>query len=381
MRKNPGRSDMSGMERMEMREEILKNIRKVEPYVPGEQPQNRVVKLNTNENPYPPAPGVERALREMDTDRLRLYPDPTADALVSVLAEYSGLRKDQIFVGVGSDDVISMCFLTFFNSGKPILFPDITYSFYKVWAELYRIPYVCPKLDAEFRIVKEEYYRENGGVIFPNPNAPTAVYEDLDFVEDILEHNPGVVVIVDEAYVDFAGKSAVKLIEKYENLIVVQTFSKSRSLAGMRIGYAMGRPELIRYLQDVKYSFNSYTMNQTSLVCGVEAVKDQEYFTRTVEKIVETREWAKEEFAARGFEFTDSRTNFIFARHPRYAGKELFEMLKKNQIYVRYWGSERIEQYLRITVGTKEEMQQLFACLDRYMEQAEKGSFCSADRT
>lgn len=352
---------------MEINPRIIKNIRKVDPYVPGEQPQRKVIKLNTNENPYPPAPGVERALREMDTDRLRLYPDPSANELVSALAEHYGVGTDQVFVGVGSDDVLSMCFLTFFNSEKPILFPDITYSFYKVWAELYRIPYECPKLDENFRIMKEDYYRENGGVIFPNPNAPTAIYEELGFVEDILIHNPDSVVIVDEAYIDFAGKSALELIGRYSNLIVVQTFSKARSMAGMRIGYAISSPVLIRYLNDVKYSFNSYTMNQTSIVCGKEAVKDLAYFEKTTKKIVETREWAKEELRKLGFEFPDSRANFIFARHPRYDAGELFEALKKQDIYVRHWDSERIRQYLRITVGTREEMEALFAAIGAYM--------------
>lgn len=353
---------------MELNSNIINNIRRVEPYVPGEQPQNKVVKLNTNENPYPPAPGVERVLKEMDTDRLRLYPDPSAEVLAKSLAEYYGVGKNQVFVGVGSDDVLSMCFLTFFNGEKPILFPDITYSFYKVWAELYRIPYECPKLDDHFRIVKEDYYKENGGVIFPNPNAPTAVYEELDFVEDIIAHNRDVVVIVDEAYVDFAGKSAMELIEKYDNLIVVQTFSKSRSMAGMRIGYAISNPTLIKYLNDVKYSFNSYTMNQTALICGVEAVKDREYFQKTIDKIVETREWTKEELRKLGFVFPDSQANFIFAKHPEYDAKELFEALKKENIYVRYWGSSRIKQYLRITIGTKEEMELLFTFLKKYMK-------------
>lgn len=352
---------------MGLNPKLINNIRKVEPYVPGEQPQNQVIKLNTNENPYPPAPGVERALREMDADGLRLYPDPSAEKLVSALAGHYRVGADQIFVGVGSDDVLSMCFLTFFNSLKPILFPDITYSFYKVWAELYRIPYKCPKLDRNFQMVKEDYYRENGGIIFPNPNAPTAIYEELGFVEDIIAHNRDVIVIVDEAYIDFAGKSALELIEKYDNLIVVQTFSKSRSMAGMRIGYAISNPALIKYLNDVKYSFNSYTMNQTSIACGVEAVKDQEYFEKTTGKIVETREWAKGELKKLGFEFPDSRTNFIFAMHPQYDAGELFEALKKREIYVRHWDSERIRQYLRITVGTREEMKQLFAALQEYL--------------
>lgn len=351
-----------------MNPNLLKQIRTVEPYVPGEQPQEKVIKLNTNENPYSPAPGVERALREMDTDRFRLYPDPAAELLVKALAKEHDVNEDQIFVGVGSDDVLSMCFLTFFNSEQPILFPDITYSFYKVWAELYRIPYMCPKLDENFRMAKEDYYQENGGIIFPNPNAPTAIYENLDFVEDILKQNPDVIVIVDEAYIDFAGKSAVELIGKYDNLIVVQTFSKSRSMAGMRIGYAISNPELIRYLNDVKYSFNSYTMNLTSIVCGVEAVRDKAYFEKTTAQIIETREWAKEELAKLGFEFLDSQANFIFAMHPKYDAKELFEALKKAHIYVRHWNSDRIAQYLRITIGTREEMETLFSFLREYLK-------------
>ena len=343
------------------------NIRKVEPYVPGEQPQNKVIKLNTNENPYPPSPKVTEALAKMDTDRFRLYPDPTCGPLVEALAEFYHVDRDQVFVGVGSDDVLSMCFLTFFNSRKPILFPDITYSFYKVWAELYRIPYECQRLDGNFRIVKEDYYKENGGVIFPNPNAPTAIYEELDFVEDIIRANPDVIVIVDEAYIDFAGRSALELIDKYENLIVVQTFSKARSMAGMRIGYAISNPVLIKYLNDAKYSFNSYTMNQAALVCGAEAVKDREYFEEGIRKIIETREWAKDRLARLGFICLDSSANFIFAMHPDYDAKELFEEMKANGIYVRYWGSERIEQYMRITIGTREEMEELFRFLEKYM--------------
>lgn len=343
------------------------NIRKVEPYVPGEQPQNKVIKLNTNENPYPPSPKVTEALAKMDTDRFRLYPDPTCGPLVEALAEFYHVDRDQVFVGVGSDDVLSMCFLTFFNSRKPILFPDITYSFYKVWAELYRIPYECQRLDGNFRIVKEDYYKENGGIIFPNPNAPTAIYEELDFVEDIIRANPDVIVIVDEAYIDFAGRSALELIDKYENLIVVQTFSKARSMAGMRIGYAISNPVLIKYLNDAKYSFNSYTMNQAALVCGTEAVKDREYFEEGIRKIIETREWAKDRLARIGFICLDSSANFIFAMHPDYDAKELFEEMKANGIYVRYWGSERIEQYMRITIGTREEMEELFRFLEKYM--------------
>lgn len=347
--------------------EYEKNIRKVEPYVPGEQPQNKVIKLNTNENPYPPSPKVAKALEEMEADRLRLYPDPTCGPLTEVLADFYHVKPNQVFVGVGSDDVLAMCFLTFFNSRKPIFFPDITYSFYKVWAELYRIPYECQKLDENFRIVKEDYYKENGGIIFPNPNAPTSIYEKLEVVEDILCNNQEVIVIIDEAYVDFAGRSAIELIDRYENLIVVQTFSKARSMAGMRIGYAISNPRLIKYLNDAKYSFNSYTMNQAALICGVEAVKDREYFEESLHKIINTRQWAKGRFEELGFRCLDSRANFVFVTHPKYDAKELFEALKENGIYVRYWGSERIEQYLRITIGTREEMEALFEFLVKYM--------------
>lgn len=352
------------------------NIRKVEPYVPGEQPQGNVIKLNTNENPYPPAPGVRTALQNVDTDLMRRYPDPTAGELVHTLAEYYGVKDEQVFVGVGSDDVLAMCFLTFFNSQKSILFPDITYSFYKVWAELYRIPYECPQVDSQFRIVKEDYYKENGGVIFPNPNAPTSIYEELDFVEDILQHNQDVIVIVDEAYVDFAGKSALELIDRYDNLIVVQTFSKARSMAGMRIGYAISNPTLSKYLNDAKYSFNSYTMNQTSLVCGVEAVKDRTYFEEQTAKIIETREWSKKQLSALGFVFPDSRANFIFAKHPEFDAKELFEALKKENIYVRFLGGSRIKDYLRISIGTRQEMEMLISFLKTYIEEHKEIRTC-----
>ena len=343
-------------------------IRSVVPYTPGEQPNRpNMIKLNTNENPYPPAPGVRDVLDHFDEDRLRLYPDPTAGTLVGALADYYHVGKDQVFTGVGSDDVLAIAFMTFFNSDKPIFFPDITYSFYPVWADLFKVPYETKPLKEDFSICPQDYYPANGGVIFPNPNAPTGLYEDLADVEDIIAHNQDVIVIVDEAYVDFAGRSALELIDKYENLIIVQTFSKARSMAGMRIGYAISNPTLIKYLNDAKYSFNSYTMNQTSLVCGVETVKDKAYFEECVNKIIETREWAKEELKNLGFRCLNSKSNFIFAMHPDYDAKELFEALKENDIYVRFWGSERIEQYMRITVGTREEMEAMFAFLKKYM--------------
>lgn len=346
-----------------------KYVRKVVPYVPGEQPdKENMIKLNTNENPYPPAPGVARALAEMKADSLRLYPDPAASSLVKVLAEYYKLGEDQVFVGVGSDDVLAMAFLTFFNSDKPILFPAISYSFYKVWADLYRIPYECPALDADFRIRPEDYERENGGVVFPNPNAPTAVFLPLDQVERILRHNPNAVVIVDEAYIDFGGESAVKLTDRYENLLVVQTFSKSRSLAGMRIGYAMGNPKLIRALNDVKYSFNSYTMNRTTLALGVEAVKDEAYFREKLAKIVATRNRVSGRMKELGFEFPESYANFLFASHKRIPAKELFAALREQDIYVRYFDTPGIDNYLRITVGTDEEMDAFLNFVEEYQK-------------
>lgn len=345
-----------------------RNIRKVVPYTPGEQPnQPDMIKLNTNENPYPPAPKVQQVLKEMDAGDLRLYPDPSAGALVKAIADYYGLNEDQVFVGVGSDDVLAMSFLTFFNGEKPVLFPDITYSFYDVWAELFRIPYERPALDDSFHIKKEDYFKENGGIIFPNPNAPTGVEFPLQDIEEILKANPGAVVIVDEAYIDFGAHSALPLISKYDNLLVVQTFSKSRSMAGMRIGFACGNPVLIKYLNDVKYSFNSYTMNRTSLAAGVAAIGDRDYFEDTCQKIMDTREWTQKELKALGFTFQDSKANFIFAAHKTCPAKQIFEALRAKHIYVRYFAKPRIDNYLRITIGTREEMEQLIRFLKEYL--------------
>ena len=344
------------------------NIRKVVPYVPGEQPnRTNMVKLNTNENPYPPAPGVIKAMREFDADRLRMYPDPTAYNLVHAIADYYGVQDNQVFTGVGSDDVLAMCFMTFFNSKKPILFPDITYSFYDVWAEEFRIPYKRIALDADFDIQAADYAQENGGVIFPNPNAPTGKLMQLDEIEEIIKLNQDVIVIVDEAYIDFGGKSALPLINKYDNLLVVATFSKSRSLAGMRIGYAFGQPQLIQYLNDVKYSFNSYTMNQLTIAMGAEAVRDKEYFEETRNKIIATRERFKKEMKELGYVFSDSMSNFLFVTHPELSMEALFEDLKEQDIYVRHFNKpERIRNYLRISIGTDDEMDTLLAFLRNY---------------
>lgn len=354
------------------------NVRKVVPYVPGEQPkQANVIKLNTNECPYPPSPNVEKALREFDTDRLRLYPDPGSTMLVDSLAEYYGVEKDRIFVGVGSDDVLAMAFLTFFNSDKPILFPNITYSFYDVWADLYRIPYQCPPLDENFHIRKEDYIggsnaqgtgtAENGGIVIANPNAPTGVALDMASIEEIIQANRDVVVIVDEAYIDFGGTSVLPLIDKYDNLLVVQTFSKSRAMAGIRIGYAFGSPKLISYLNDAKYSFNSYTMNALTIALGTEAVKDDVYFKEITGKVMATRERVQKQLRELGFTFEDSSANFVFATHESIPAKELFTMLREQGIYVRYWDKQIIGNYLRISIGTDAEMDALIEALRTYI--------------
>lgn len=343
------------------------NIRRVVPYVPGEQPKfSNIIKLNTNENPYPPSPKVKEALKQLDTADLRLYPDPACEDLVNAIAAYYGLAPEQVFVGVGSDDVLAMTFMTCFNSQKPILFPDITYSFYDVWADMLRIPYTQIPLADDFTIRKEDYYRENGGIVFPNPNAPTGEELAQEDIEDIVRHNPDSVVIVDEAYVDFGAVSALPLIEKYDNVLIVQTFSKSRSLAGMRIGFAMGNPKLISYINDVKYSFNSYTMDRTALTAGKASIEDKAYFDETVQKVVDVREWTKKELKRLGFVFGDSKANFILAGHPDYPAAELFAALREEHIIVRYFNKPRINNFLRISVGTREEMQKLIDFLEKY---------------
>ena len=349
------------------------NVRTVIPYVPGEQPKRKdIIKLNTNECPYAPAPGIKKALEAYEIDALRLYPDPNTADLVNALADTYKVDSENVFVGVGSDDVLAMAFLTFFNSGKKILFPDITYSFYDVWADLYRIPYEMQPLDEDFCIRKEDYFKDNGGIIFPNPNAPTGVDMPLSDIEEIIAKNPDVVVIVDEAYVDFGCKSALPLIEKYDNVLVVQTFSKSRALAGIRIGYAFGSKKLIKYLNDVKFSFNSYTMNRLTTVVGCACLEDKSYFEECVLKVISTRERSKQRLAELGFSFGDSKANFIFASHKSVSAKDIFEALKEAGIYVRYWNKPRINNHLRISIGTDEEMDTMLDFLEKYLQKCEE---------
>lgn len=342
------------------------NLRTIEPYVPGEQPNlPDMIKLNTNENPYPPSPKVVEVLKSFDCDSLRLYPDPNSQLLADALAKRYGLASDQVFLGVGSDDVLAIAFMTFFNSKKPVLFPDITYSFYDVWAELFQIPYERPALDEHFDLIREDYYKENGGVVIANPNAPTGVLQNIDFLRDVIEHNRDVVVIIDEAYADFSESSALELTKEYDNVLIVQTYSKSRALAGMRIGYAMGNPELIKAMNDVRYSYNSYPMTRLSVALCVAALEDETYFQDIVAKVVETREWTKEQLKRLGFSFRDSRTNFIFAAHESVPAVQIFDALREKHIFVRHFSQKRIDNYLRISIGTREEM-------ERFIEETEK---------
>lgn len=340
-------------------------VRTVTPYTPGEQPKETdIIKLNTNENPYPPSPAVLRALAETEEESLRRYPDPKASALVDAIAKRHDVDREQVFVGVGSDDVLAMAFLTFFNGDKEILFPDISYSFYPVWAEAFRIPYRQVALDADLAITPADYAAENGGVIFPNPNAPTGIAMPLEAVEEIVRANEQSLVIVDEAYVEFGAASALPLALRYDNLLVVRTFSKSRAMAGARIGYAIGCAELIRALNAFKYAFNSYTLSAMQIRIGAASIEDEAYYKEKIEAVVRTREWAKSEFRKRGFCFPDSQANFLFVTHETRSARALYEALRERRIYTRYFAAPRIDNYLRVTIGTEEEMRALFAALD-----------------
>ena len=346
------------------------NLRKIAPYVPGEQPKNmnKVIKLNTNENPYPAAPGAEEIACNLKDKDMRLYPPTDAGKLSKAIAGYYGIDHKNIFVGVGSDDVLATAFLTCFNSEKPILFPDVTYSFYDVWAALYKIPYKTVPLDDNFKIIKEDYLQENGGIVTANPNAQTSIAMPLADVEFIVKNNPDVVVIIDEAYVDFGGESAIPLLKKYENLMVVQTFSKSRSMAGMRIGYAFASDKIIQAMNDVKFSINSYTMNYPAVEMGVAAIEDEEYYKATIAKIVKTRKKAVEELTKLGFKVLDSSTNFLFISHKGVKAKDIFADLRSRGIFVRHWDKPRIDNYLRVTIGTDAQMKKLYEALKEILK-------------
>ncbi len=342
-------------------------IRNLEPYVPGEQPkQGGITKLNTNENPFPPSPAVNRVLQGFQADRLRLYPDPDCSQLKQSLAEHFGLKVDQVFVGNGSDEVLAHTFMAFFRQPQPLLMPQFTYSFYQVYCDLYGIEAQLMPLGDGFTIDLDTYSTANGGIIFANPNAPTSRALTLSEIEPLLQRNTDTVVVVDEAYVDFGAESAVSLINQYPNLLVIQTFSKSRSLAGMRVGYAFGHPDLIAGLERVKNSFNSYPLDMLAIETAVAALEDKVYFEQTTQQIIRTREWTTEQLQQLGFESLPSKTNFLFTQHRSEPAAELMQFLRNQDILVRYFSKPGIDNYLRITIGTQDEMQRLVDALKKH---------------
>lgn len=339
-------------------------VRDLKPYVPGEQPRlSNLVKLNTNENPYPPSPKVLDAIRGELGASLRLYPDPNSELLKLAAARDQGIGTNQVFVGNGSDEVLAHAFQALLKHPRPILFPDITYSFYPVYCGLYDIAYETVPLTESFEIRIEDYLRPNGGIVFPNPNAPTGRVLALADIETLLSRNADSVVIVDEAYIDFGGESATALVNRFPNLLVIQTLSKSRSLAGLRVGFAFGDPGLIEALERVKGSFNSYPLDRLAIVGGVAAFDDRDHFEWSRQSIMWTRQWVSQALADLGFEVLPSAANFVFARHPRYDGGELAAALRERHIIVRHFKLPRIDQFLRITVGTEEECQILLEAL------------------
>lgn len=339
-------------------------VRGLVPYVPGEQPKvANLVKLNTNENPYPPSPKVLEAMHAAVNDSLRLYPDPDASQLKKAIADYYGVDSAQVFVGNGSDEVLAHVFMSFFKQTHPILFPDISYSFYKVYCGLYEIDYKTIPLNTQFQIDVDDYQHLNGGIIFPNPNAPTGCVLSLTAIERLLQTNPDSVVVVDEAYIDFGGETAISLVNQYPQLLVTQTLSKSRSLAGLRVGLAIGQTHLIDALERVKNSFNSYPMDKLAIAGGVAAFEDKAYFQQTCQAIIDSRELLAKQLKNLGFEVLPSAANFIFARHPQQDAAQIAAKLRDKAIIVRHFKQPRIEQFLRVTVGTAQENQALVEAL------------------
>ena len=333
----------------------------LEPYTPGEQPKvnGRLIKLNTNENPYPPAPKVSEIINDEELAKLRLYSDPEASLLVEAIADNFGIAKDQVITTNGSDEILAFIFMAFQGAGGKVYYPEISYSFYPVYCDVFGAAGVKVPLRDDFSIDPEDYYDADGLIVITNPNAPTGIALTLDQIEDILIHNKENLVVIDEAYVDFGAESAVQLIDKYDNLLVVQTFSKSRSLAGSRIGYAMGNSEIIADLNAIKFSFNPYNLDRLAILAGTEAMKDKAYFKETCSKIIETRENFVSEMEKMGFTILPSKANFVFAASSEISGKEYFTKLREDNIIVRYFDKEKISNYVRITIGTPEEMELL----------------------
>ena len=344
-------------------------VHQLDPYTPGEQPKGtNLVKLNTNENPYAPSPKALAAIETYAGDRLRLYPDPNSTDLKKAIADYYGMGINQVFVGNGSDEVLAHIFQGLFQQSKPLLFPDITYSFYTAFCGLYKIDYELIPLDNDLKINVSDYVRNNGGIIFPNPNAPTGCLLALNEIESLLQANTESVVVVDEAYIDFGGESAVSLVNYYPNLLVTQTLSKSRSLAGLRIGLAVGHADLIEALDRVKDSFNSYPLGHLPIAAGIAAFKDQEYFEATCQRVIDSRDRLTNNLHNLGFEVVPSAGNFIFVRHVERPAEELALSLRQNGIIVRHFKQSRIEQFLRITIGTEKQNERLVSVLTSLLE-------------
>ncbi len=339
-------------------------VHNLEPYVPGEQPKIAdLIKLNTNENPYGPSPKVLETLKQSINDNLRLYPDPDSGKLKQTLADYYHVETKQVFAGNGSDEVLAHIFNALFQHEAPLLFPDITYSFYPVYCQLYQINYQTVSLTEQFEIDINDYQQKNGGIIFPNPNAPTSRLLALGEIERLLQNNTESVVVIDEAYIDFGGETAISLVDKYPNLLVTQTLSKSRSLANLRIGFAIGHRDLIEALVRVKDSFNSYPMSNLAVNAGIEAFNDQEYFELTNNKIMTSRQQLVQELEKFGFDVLPSSANFVFVTHPQFDAEELSAGLRQQGIIVRHFKHKRINQFLRITIGTAEQNQRLIQVL------------------
>ncbi len=344
-------------------------VHSLTPYVPGEQPKiNNLIKLNTNENPYPPSPKVLAEIKAQTGELLKRYPDPNSDVLKQTIAQYHQLNSNQVFVGNGSDEVLAHAFQALLKQDKPLLFPDITYSFYPVYCGLYQMEYQTIPLTENFEIDINDYHKESGGIIFPNPNAPTGRLLALKNIEALLKKHANKVVLVDEAYIDFGGESAATLINQYPNLLVVQTLSKSRSLAGIRVGFALGHPDLIEALERVKNSFNSYPLDRLAIYGAKAAFEDEAYFQETCQKIIQTRHTLTNTLQALGFNIIPSAANFIFVSHPNYPAEQLAQALRKQSIIVRYFNKPRINQYLRITIGTDAENRQFSQALQSIIQ-------------
>lgn len=330
----------------------------IEPYTPGEQPKDKnYIKLNTNESPYPPSPNVKKALIDSNFDDLRLYPDPNVSDLKKEIAELYNVNTNNIFVGNGSDEILAFSFMAFFNKGDKVYYPNITYSFYSVYSSLFDLNEVKIPLKDDFSIDINDYKNLDAGIFIANPNAPTGLLLTFSQIEEIIINNRNNIVIVDEAYIDFSEtESAYKLVNKYDNLLVIQTFSKSRALAGIRLGFAIGNENLIQGLKNIKYSFNSYTINRLSIIAGIEAIKDKDYFKDTVNKVINTREKTKIKLKELGFNVLDSKSNFIFISHKNVFAEDIYMKLRENGILVRYFKTDIINNYIRVTIGTDKEM-------------------------